>query len=259
MKISSSVTNTIFGDVMWIVAALLLVDNVQGQSNATAAPTLTSTNVEIALNCGNERVTQYSGFAVTVGGKPPTSVAESTTSMVPLLQDDLDRPVCGGVTPGGKGYWFPVYAATSGDVETYGEVDLLFCTATETPLNMTVSVYGAPLTSGFDITNCEDTTCVAIGTKHPLQNEETFRFAQGEVCPNATNWGGVHFTASKDQIYFVHVDVTTNLTELEGLEVVSYVTESNSSSSFAASTSSWWITSVTTLFLFVRMTGVISE
>ncbi len=218
--------------------AHVLIGMAQGQNTATREG--------YALNCGNERVEMFSAFNINLGGAPAT-YAVSTTGTIALPDDALDRPVCGGVTPGGKGYWFRV------SNETQGEVDLLFCTLTETPLTIIPTVYQAPPEHAVEETNCEDMTCIAIGTKDPPQSE-TIQ-SEGDLCPNATNVGGVHFAATKDQIYYVHVDVTTDLAELEGFEAISHVTESSSGGRlYTASRVSWWLTTnMATLLLISWM------
>ncbi|GAX19834.1 hypothetical protein FisN_11Lh294 [Fistulifera solaris] len=206
-----------FEGIIWLMTVHFFIGITQGQSNATATP------AGFNLNCGNEKVEMFSAFDVRLGGgSVPATLAVSTTETIALPNDALDRPVCGGVTPGGKGYWFPVSS------ETQGKVDLLFCTLTKTPLTIIPTVYQAPPEHAVEETNCEDMTCTAIGSKHPLQSEKIQ--SEGDLCPNATNVGGVHFTASKNQIYYVHVDVTTDLVELEGFEAISHVTESRSDS-----------------------------
>lgn len=243
--------------IVWLIvtssALMILGNNDQDPSNATAAPT-----VEIALDCRNERVTQIASFAATLGGTPETISVENTPFMLPLPDEEssLNFPVCGDLAPvGGKGYWFPVTR------ETYGEIDLIFCTMTATPMKIIATVYQAPRISANEITNCEDTTCLAIGTQDPFDEDVQFK---GEICSNANNLGGVHFTASRGHLYFVYVDVTANVTELSGFEVITIVSKragsppftssspiSSDNSPSATSASSLWIpTSVATLLMF---------
>lgn len=224
--------------IIWLVTSCLILGHVQSQSNATTNPKVPP-QIVLSLNCGGEKVDQFPGFAVALGGPSTSKFAVSTPSILPLPQDPLDRPVCGGVTPSGKGYWFHVFKGTE------GEVDLLFCTLTDTPLTITPTVYQAARISENEVGNCEDMTCIAHGTRDPLQYEAEIRSA-GRLCPSAPNSGGVHFTASKDAVYFVHVDVTTDLTELTGFETISYVV---SGSSHHWSPSWWSTTYATSLFL----------
>ena len=227
--------------LFWLVVASLIVGNgVQGQSNATEDPMVSE--IFLSLNCGGAKVDQFPGFALALGGSPGTSFSMATPSSLPLLQDSLDRPVCGGFVPSGQGYWFPISSIAQ------GEVNLLFCTMTDAPLTMSATVYLAASFSENEVPNCEDFSCAAIGTKDFIQPESE-NMLKGNLCPNAPNSAGVHFTASKGQRYYVHVDVATDLANLTGFETISYVAD-NSSSSHPLSSSSIWLTSFTALLLY---------
>ncbi|GAX14753.1 hypothetical protein FisN_11Hh299 [Fistulifera solaris] len=166
---------------------------------------------EPALTCDNQNAYANQNFVYLLGGTPGEI---STGIMDGMLQVPVNQPVgpaCGAIESSGRGFWFPVRP------ESRGQINVAFCT------HSTAVLVPMVYTALVGNTTCEDLYCVAEGMNHPATSEAMIR-SEGSICPNATSYGTVSFSATKDQLYFVYVEVTM-ASELSGLQATTMVTD----------------------------------
>ncbi|GAX19832.1 hypothetical protein FisN_11Lh299 [Fistulifera solaris] len=175
---------------------------------------------EPALTCDNQNVYANQNFVYLLGGTPGETSTGIMDGILPVPVNMPVGPACEMVEEeeeveegsSGRGFWFPVRP------ESRGQIDVTFCTHSTAVL---IPIVYTALVG--NTTTCEDLYCVAEGMSRHPSTTEAIR-TEGSICPDATSYGSVSFSATKDQLYFVYVKVTM-ATELSDLQATTMVTD----------------------------------